>query len=98
MPNVLICDADNHTRLDPLNAKPYGFGIPHYYSPKAEDAVDVYVRELLAAANDARALFQTRRVAAAKEFHKRYPDGVLPDEVSRAVAEVEEEENDDAVG
>ena len=42
--------------------------------------MEAYHEDLMAAAAEARVLYTERQKAAAKRFHKKYPDGKLPDE------------------
>ncbi len=80
MPLVRLCDADGKTAVED-DVAPCSWGKhSRVYSPEAQEAVDAYFLELKAAAADARSVFNKRRIKAQLKFHKKYPDGKLPDE------------------
>ena len=80
MPAVILCDADLKTPVE-ADTAPCGWGShARRYSPEAQEAVDAYFLALKAGAAAGRAEFNKHRVKAALKFHKKYPDGKLPDE------------------
>ena len=81
MPLVQLCDADGKTPIE-ADTKSCGWGChARRYSPEAQKAVDKYFLELQAAVAQARSEYNKRRITAQLKFHKKYPDGKLPDEV-----------------
>ncbi len=81
MPIVRVCDADGKSPV-PDDAEPQGWGKhARMYCAEGEKAVDAYWNELQAAAAEARGAYQERRTKAQEKFHKKYPQGKLPDEV-----------------
>lgn len=80
MPIMQICDADCKTVLTRENSRAVGWGRKRVYSYEAARAVDAYYKMLQEAAQEARELFQKKQAAAAELFHKKYPDGKLPDD------------------
>lgn len=81
MPLVRLCDADGKSPV-PKDAKPCGWGKhARMYCVRGQKAVDAYWNELQAAAAEARSEYQSRRIKAQVKFHKKYPQGKLPDEV-----------------
>lgn len=80
MPIMQICDADCKTVLTADTLCVIGWGQKRIYSSEAVKDVEAYHEDLMAAAAEARVLYTERQKAAAKRFHKKYPDGKLPDE------------------
>ena len=80
MPVVHICDADRKTILQEATMKVLGWGQKRIYCPEATADVETYYEALVAAAQEARTLFEKKRDVAKATFHKKYPDGKLPDE------------------
>lgn len=91
MPIVQTCDADCETVLKPGEVHVAGWGQRRIYSPEAIKDVDAYYVALKEGAAKARLVFEKHQIAAAKSFHKKYPNGKLPDEP--AVDATEEKEN-----
>ena len=88
MPIMQICDADCKTVLTPDTLKVIGWGHKRIYSPEAIKDVEAYHEAVIAAAAEARVLFIKRQEKAAKAFHKKYPDGKLPDEPDEELEDV----------
>ena len=83
MPIVILCDADGKTALTPEEAEPAGWGLIRRYSPAAIKDVDEFSRAMLDAAALARTAYLAEVDKARAKFHKKYPDGLLPDEEAK---------------
>ena len=80
---MIICDADTKTVLTPEESEPAGWGLIRRYSPEAIKDVDEFSRAMLEAATSARTKYDKLVDVARKKFHKKYPDGLLPDEEAK---------------